>query len=210
MKTMKYAALILLASIGGAALGASYSVVKEESVIGVVVRKAGPLSAMAHNHFIYAGDYEVVEAFDPESASGVVVFNHQDLINDEHSTTMRYSADIQSRGIVNEEFAELSQDDRNTIRGHMLAGDQLGQGEITVKFVGFTGEKANIEMTVKGVSVVKEVEAVFEQDESTASLSVTGPFLFSDFGIKPYSAFGGLLRNKDEFYVYGRFYLKAN
>tara|TARA_B100001094_G_C18056809_1_gene732916 strand:+ start:74 stop:700 length:627 start_codon:yes stop_codon:yes gene_type:complete len=201
--------LSVLSVICSGVFGSTYTVNREDSIIGVVIRKEGPLSAAAHNHFIFADDYQVLSSFDPDAAEGSVSFNHQDLVNDVHAVTMRYSSDLRSRGIVDEEFKELSEDDRNTIRGHMLADDQLGKGDITVKFLGFTGKNASIELTVKDVSVTKEVEAVFEENGDSASLAVTGPFLFSDFGIKPYSAFGGLLRNKDEFYIYGRFNLNV-
>jgi len=207
MRRFRIGLIAIMVGLAGQAYAQNLKVNKDNSVIAVIVNKTGPLKAMGHHHFIFASQYEVTTPFNPSTGSGSVTFDHQELINDLYEVTSLYNDDIVAKGLVDENFKPLSAEDRSTIRGHMLAEDQLGEGRINVRLISLGEATAELELTIRGARVIREIEARFEQNGDTAMLSLNGPFNFSDFGIKPYSAFGGLLSNKDQFYIYGRFEL---
>ncbi len=50
--------------------------------------------------------------------------------------------------------------------------------------------------------MAKPVPARYELADGILTIEAIGAFNFTDFGIKPYSAFLGAVKNEDEFHVY--------
>ncbi|MCB9776982.1 MAG: YceI family protein [Alphaproteobacteria bacterium] len=100
---------------------------------------------------------------------------------------------------------ELSDGDRKSIRKNMLAKDQLnGESFPTISFAskscaGSGGSvKVQGDMTLRGQT--KPVTVTLKVDADGSTLTATGAFQArgSDFGLEPFSAMLGALKNRDD------------
>ena len=195
-----------------------WQIVEDESVFAVVTRKEGFAARFAHNHLIVASDYLVRLDLDPERL-GSTVFDLEafapDLIVDDPDQRERWEARIVELGLV-DELGSPSEEDRAEIRETMLSDDQLDaerdprisvalvdvrEGETQVGSVVFP-YRVEIAVRIHGETVTREVAADFEIVENRISVEAVGEFTFEEFGIEPYSAFLGSVKNKNEFAVY--------
>ncbi len=108
----------------------------------------------------------------------------------------------------------VSQSDREQIREHLRAPEQLnleehGTLEFTSKSCALTGGtgkagRSVVEVTgdLKLRGVTREVRLPLEVAVDEAQVAARGVLTtrHSDFGFEPYSALGGLFKNKDELY----------
>ena len=220
--------LLALSAVGvGADLAAQspdaapWTVLPEESVFAVVTEKAGFAARLAHNHLIVASDYNVALDFDPDRPSATA-FEFEarvaGLLVDSDEERIEWESAIRALDLVSE-LGTPGEDDRRKIREEMLADGQLDAEEhptLSARLVAVREEisafgsvefshVAEVEVQIRGQSVVKDVSARFqidEADENRVNIEVVGQFMFEEFGIEPYSAFMGSVKNKNEFDIY--------
>lgn len=199
--------------------GAEIVVDAEESLFAVVTHKGGVAAGQAHNHLVTAGDYRVALDFaplNPLEASFELELAAEDLIVDRWDLEQAWYQRFVELGVLDEPWSELSEKTRSKIRGAMLGRKQLDAAKFpkiaarvtairekstTVGEVSFDHE-VTLALEMHGRIVEKAVSARYEADHGEIVVEAVGAFLFSDFGIKPYSAALGLVKNLDMFHVY--------
>jgi hypothetical protein len=228
---LPFALLFALMCVAGAD-PVLYTVDREQSVFAVVTHKAGVAARLAHNHLIIAKTYTCEirgETDSVEKYSFSLTFPATALEPDVPEAQTRWFPEIKKAGILAETFSEVSESDRATIKEHMLAKGQLDAEqypEIKAELVSIqsissnpsikptVGEKtfehaATIRLTVHGKTVERAIPANVAVDNGVLFVEAVGQFRFTEFGIKPYSAFLGTVKNKDEFHVYVQIQAKA-
>jgi hypothetical protein len=119
-------------------------------------------------------------------------------------------------GILEEAQGPVSPSDRSSIRQHMLDSDQLDAAkypEVTAELVRVTPKTAKlgstefayaatVRFTLHGKTVERDAAANIDVKERTLHVEATAQFRFTEFGIAPYSAMLGTVRNEDRFDVY--------
>jgi len=201
------------------AVAATYAIVASDSVFAIVTHKAGIASALAHNHMVYPSSYTAETSYDPahpDQSRFLLRFPVAALVIDDPEAKARHFPGINASGILDTPFPEVSGKDRKTIRENMLAESQLDAEhypEISAELKGVRlqqstqGDKtyayeATVALTVHGTAVERPFSANLEVTDDTVHVEAVGSFKFTDFGIKPYSAFLGAVRNQDTFHVY--------
>lgn len=192
----------------------------EESVFAIVTHKAGLFSGQAHDHFVAAGSYAARLAAS-RAAVDRTVFEIElaaaDLVVDSPELQKTWYPRLEALGILDEPFGEVTEKDRGKIREAMLGKKQLDAQRfprLRARVAGVVEETSTLgeaEMThrvtlafeVHGETVERPVAARASWDDDGAlHVEAAGVFRFTDFGIEPYSAFLGAVKNADEFHVY--------
>lgn len=225
MHLSKYRSRIAIVALvvcwGPVARAASYAVVPEESVFAVITHKSGVAARFAHNHIIAPKQYtcrieasgDAVEALQCELHFPVTA-----LVADAPAAQKQWFPALKAVGILEEAFPEVSESDRATITEHMLAKGQLDAKtypEISAKLTGLKrapskrGDTsfawiATIALTVHGKTVEREMPANISLEAGVLTAEACGGFRFTEFGIAPYSAYFGAVKNQDGFDVYVR------
>jgi hypothetical protein len=211
-------ALLLLLTSGNVDAG-EYRVLSEQSVIAVVTHKGGFASGAAHNHFIAASGYEVRLQFDvsdPLSTSFELECKATDLVVDDPGMRRKWHPRLRALEILEAPFKELSEKDREKIRQTMLDDKQLDVSAfpiISARSQAVAAESSKLgevafpfrialRFQVHGQEVEAPVVARYELEGERLHVEAVGLFRFKDFGIKPYSAMLGAVKNKNEFHVY--------
>lgn len=204
---------------------AEYIIDKERSVFAVVTHKAGVASAFAHNHFIHATAYDATLAAAesaPEATKFAATVQADQLGVDDPVMQARYAPLLREWGVLDEPFGgKLSGKQRAEIRSNMLAENQLNAAEypeIAAELRGVrplaanTAHGANYEataaITIRGTAVETSFPARIQWDEDGLHITAVVPLTFSAFGIKPYSALLGAVRNQDQFHIVADFYAR--
>lgn len=191
---------------------------EEESVFAVVTKKAGFAARLAHNHLVVARDYLVRLSLNPERLERTV-FDLEavspSLVVDDPAERDRWEERIVALGIV-DDLGAPDEGQREEIREKMLSDDQLdaeSDPRISVTLIGVqSGETvegdvtfpyvAEIAIRVRGETVTREVAADFRVEGDRIHVEAVGHFTFEEFGIEPYSAFLGSVKNSNDFVVY--------
>jgi len=156
-------------------------------------------SAFAHDHVMRADNFE-----------GIVVYNPDDLSACEISFSVPV-ADLRVDETGMRELVgygdELTVGDRETIREHMLANDQLKISSFsTIAFDSTTcsgdsgtGGTLTVQggLTVRGRTADVSLPVRFEIDDGQFYAQASFDMNHSQFGMEPYSAYGGAVRNDD-------------
>lgn len=210
---------ILAAGLATApAAGDSVDLDLEASVVAVLTHKAGLAAGLAHDHLIAAGDPEIELDFDPAAPGETACSLHlrSDALRvDDADLERRTYPLLEAWGLLDEPFAELSDKDRGKIRKAMLGKDQLAADdhpEISARLVALEESesqlgketfewRATVALTVRGKTIEKSLAARYRLDGEQLRIEAAGAFLFSDFGIEPYSALLGAVRNQDTFHL---------
>jgi polyisoprenoid-binding protein YceI len=187
------------------------------SVFAVVTRKAGVAAAFAHDHLITAPRATVQLAFDaadPGATRATWSSSVESLEFDPPGPRARLEARLHEIGIGPADLPSVSATDRKKVREAALGKSQLdaaGFPELKAELLGlepatkasgaFTWT-AKLRFTVRGKSVEHPLTARFEDKGGKLTAEAYGDFLFSEFGIEPYSAALGAIRNEDRFFVY--------
>lgn len=216
-------ACLALAWLTASASGGTELVLSPEaSLLAVVTHRGGPAARLAHDHLVVAGDYRAGASFspqDPSAARVAVEVPVGALVADDRALEERWFPRFRELGVLADPFKEASESDRAKIREAMLSAKQLDaerhpaiSGRLTavreqaarVGSVPFT-HVATVELTVHGRTVSRDLAARFEEGEAgSVLLEAIGVLRFTDFGIEPYSAALGAVRNQDEFHLYVR------
>lgn len=190
----------------------------DDSVFAIVTRKKGLASALAHNHFIAARQFEATLKADPSRLNnGEFQFKTKatDLQVDRPDLQKRWFPNVQALGWMTQPFESLSESNRETVRENMLDEGQLNEKsfpEITARVekisdapsqVGerkFT-KKATVAISLHGKTVSRDFSANINLQDQELLAEAAGSLKFSDFGITPYSAMMGAVGNEDSFYL---------
>ncbi len=169
-----------------------------ESIADLKVFKAGVASTFAHDHVIRAG--RLMGAFDyipgnPPHLAGTARLSVQDLIVDLPEAR-------KAHGLTH----MLSPSDRKTVRENMLNAEQLDVSnyplmEFRAKKLVQTPDKSSLSisgsLTIKGQTRALSFPVSVRRDGQTLVIEGRVKFKQSDFGITPYSAMLGAVRNQD-------------
>lgn len=189
------------------AAGRHYRIDSDESEVRILVFKAGALERFGHNHVVRAKD-----------VSGDLYLTG-DLAESGFELTIPLEGFVvdppEARAVEGEGFrTELSDEARRSTRENMLGPDGLDADRhpvIRIRSADLVGPPwqmdATVRITLHGVTRQRTVPIAIVRDKET--LTVIGRFELNqtDYGIEPYSAFGGGLRVADELRV--RFRLVA-
>jgi hypothetical protein len=190
----------------------------EQSVLAVVTHKAGFASGLAHDHLVVADPSEARLAFSPERPDATtfsVEVTLSDLVADDPTMQERWYPDVEALGVLAEPFGSPSEEDRVKIRGAMLGRGQLDAErhptlrarllEVTPEptTVGSVehGYRLAVEISLRGVTRRESFTARLDEEDGAWRFEALGALLFSDYGIEPYSAFLGAVKNQDRFHV---------
>ncbi len=220
------AGLAFVFSAACSARAAEFTVDPAESIFTVIVHKAGIAARFAHNHLVYPGEYTTalsLENSDLATAQFSLSFPTEKLLVDSPDMHKKWYPALDKAGILDEPFKEISEKDRATISEHMLDVSQLDAKqypEISVKLASLRAEStqdgkyphthiATIEFTVHGKTISRECPASVTIKDDSIKIEAKGEFTFSEFGIKPYSALMGAVKNQDTFHIYAHIAAKA-
>lgn len=213
-------ALAAVAGPAGAAAVAApaWSVDLGRSLFAVLTRKAGPAARLAHDHLIVARAPRVELGFDPsapEAARLVVTVPVQSLDVDPPAERRARSPRLRELGLLDAELPAVDEGDRGKVREAMLDDDQLDGTRfptVTAELVGLArrgggegarvalGWDATVRLTVRGRTVERRVPARWELVDGELRAEAVAEARFTEFGIEPYSAFLGAVRNADLFH----------
>ena len=215
--TLSVLALVLSLAVGDDQVRSS-RIVTEESVLAVVTHKGGIAAGLAHDHLVTAGEPILDLDFDANSPTGISMelkIEASDLIVDDPESRRRWSPRLTELGILEEALGEIPEKQRKKIRQSMLGQRQLAADEfptilariVDVRTTDGTGSSfftfgVNLALTVRGQTVTRSVSAGYTVAGDRVTIEAFGSFRFTDFGIKPYSAMLGAVKNQDEFHVY--------
>lgn len=168
--------------------------------LAVKVFKTGAGSSLAHDHVVVASKFtgkgSLDEAGKPESLQLELVVDVNALVPDEPEARRKYH-------LPN---TPVPEDDRKKVKANMLDADQLDAAKFpTITFVVskvYAEESGALQclgkLTLHGVTKELLFPIKVKTGEGTVEGDASVRFKTSDFGIKPYSAALGLIRNKDD------------
>jgi polyisoprenoid-binding protein YceI len=207
--------MILLFAPTLTAQAAEYTIDPARSVFAVLTHKAGIGSAVAHDHLIVAP--APVEKFDyvasaPEKTTIEVRIDVASLQVDPPAQRAAWAPLMKRIGILSADLPPVADGDRAKIREAMLGADQLDaanhpeiRAELAVlaraPALEATCLKLKLGLTIRDKKVERLLEACTRGGD-TLEIGIVRAFRFSDFGIEPYSALLGAIRNDDEFHVF--------
>lgn len=175
----------------------SYLLDTRRSSFVVQVFKEGAASAFAHDHVISATDVRgtvVVDITDVKTARVDVEVMTAGLINDDPKLRKRFKIE-----------GEMSPDDRQKVLENMRSADQLDVAQFPVMTfvstaaapVDATTVNLSGRLTMHGVTRDVNLPVKVKLDGDTIDGRGSLSLKTSDFGIKPFSAFFGAVKNKD-------------
>lgn len=214
-------AIVLLASalLAGAASGDAFTLDTENSIFAIVTHKSGSFAWLSHNHLIYAEDYDAELTIDGNDLSTVafrIEFPAKNLVVSDAEGHKRWNPSVLEAGLLDKPLEKTSPKNRQKIRENMLSKKQLDAEQfpkIAAALTKVREDKAEepghththlaaIEITLHGQTLTRDFPAKIALEEGTLHIEVTASCNFTDFGIEPYSALGGLIKNRDHFDVY--------
>lgn len=174
-----------------------YSINKKDSELIVRLFKEGIASAFAHNHVVRAGDFSGWVVFKkdcPELFKMEVEVPSASLIADHQKEREKYN------------LRDLNEDDRKEINESMKGSEQMHVKKYPIiRFRSSNLEKTGTDsytitgdFTLHGTTKKIKVPADITIDKNVINISGEFRFLQSDYGIEPYSAGWGTIKNKDE------------
>lgn len=194
----------------GTAYAAPLTIDPQHAVFGVVVRKAGIAQGLAHDHLITAAVADSI-AFTRETDGGYRFegrFSAETLAVDDPDLRRRTEPRLIELGLLDDPFGALSERQRSKVRDNMLDENQLDAARfptIEATLLSLESSEARLSLTIRGVTHERKFKTNIAERDGAIEVEAWGPLLFSDFGIKPYSAALGAVRNRDEFFLYVRF-----
>jgi hypothetical protein len=211
---MKNFISLVLMFYAAAGLSAPYEVDRAQSIFAVVTHKAGLASALAHNHLVYPSSYQIALEADDFPTKISLEFQTANLVIDDVEMQQRFYPALKDAKILAEPFSEAQAKDREEMRKAMLAGDQLAAGQFptikaeTIKIGQDPTDKARLllttALTIRGKTVKRDLVGRLSSANNQLAIEIAGSYKFTDFGIEPFSAFMGAVRNQDTFHVFAR------
>lgn len=177
----------------------SYVLDAKNTTVVIQVFKDGAAAAFAHDHTVHATEIAgelVVDPADLTTAKLGIVVQTKTLVNDDAQVRRQFGLD-----------PTVPDKDKKAVLESMLGADQLDVGRHpTVAFKSTAVDKSGDKLTLVGdltlhgqTRPVKMPISVHVQDDGKTVIG-DGKVRFkqSDWGMKPYSAFLGAVKNKDE------------
>jgi polyisoprenoid-binding protein YceI len=220
-------AVVLFVFISSPLAAAQLHGAEAAGVFSVILHRGGTTYWLAHNHLMVADAREAkvelnVEPTKLESGEFRVVIDVQKLIVDDAALHQKWNKRIRDLAILNEDFIDLSLDDRTKIRSQMLAEDQLAaamfpqikaelvnlkslpstRGQVSFNYAGV------LRMTIRGKTKEIPVQANVHVDGDNLSVEAAGISDLTDFGIIPISIMLGAIKVLPEFEIYANFRTK--
>lgn len=225
------ALLGVLVLTGTVARAEEWTIAESESVFAVVTQKAGIAAGLAHDHLVVAEGAKVVLRFDPDrplEARFELDVAASDLVVDDPDLRARWAPRLVELELLPDAGEDLSEKSRAKIARSMLGGSQLDAashpriaatiGGIRAKRTERAGAvfdyEVDLTLEVRGKAVTRPAAARYSLDAASNGgellIEALATFQFTDFGIEPYSAMLGAVKNADEFYVYLNLWAKAS
>lgn len=209
------------------ASAATYEVDRAASLFAVVTHKAGFASGLAHNHLVVA-DRVAVTAFEfdpgaPAAARFEATVEAAGLEVDRRADQDRWQARVLALDILQQPFTHPGDSDRQKIRHDMLAAGQLDAArhpKIVARVAGLAPPaagareklpwKLHLELALHGKTIVRDIPASIDvAADGTLTGEAAGEYTYTEFGIPPFSAFLGAVKNEDRFHVLVHLVAKA-
>lgn len=223
MRSRAYVAIVCLVSMlpvnGVCAHATEYTIDPEESVFAAVVHKGGFAARFAHNHFIALDKYNATLSLDGDDVTKTafaVSFAVNDLAPDPDGPRAKWFPRLQETGVLAEAFRPLTDTDRASIKEHMLDPNQLDGAaypDIKAELVRIEPKEsawgkhtfsyaATMKVTIHGMTVERGFASDITLKDGVLHVEGVARFEFTEFGITPYAAFLGTVKNKNAFEIY--------
>lgn len=194
---MRLAALLVAVASAAPAAAETFTVDAAKSELAVTTKKAGVAQGFAHDHVVVARDVEGELSWDPKQPDATkvsVTVKVASLVADEAAARARHGLP-----------GELSDKDRQKVTASMLGDGQLDAERFpTISFVS-TGARPDAEglvvsgrFTLHGVTKSLSLPVKISSRDGAVTGVTRFKLLTSDYGIKPYSAALGTVKNQDE------------
>lgn len=212
-----FALMLLVEQIASAR---EYSIDRSQSIFAVLTHKGGFAAQLAHNHFVFANDYEENLFFDQDTnalhGNLQLTIPVAALQNDLPAVNTKWSHRILELKLLKEDLPTISEADRESIHKTMLSAEQLDVEKFPTIHVSVSEIQKNptlvadevfqlqvkVSVTLHGKTVERLCPANIVSVADQLKAESVGRFTFSEFGIVPYSALMGAVANLDEFHVY--------
>ncbi len=192
------------------------------ALFAIVTHKSGPMAKMAHDHLIYTDKWKTevsVDGDDMSTAKFQLQFPVTSLRVNIEDDSKKWYPKIHALAAQEKPFTKPSPKDRKLIVKHIVGKKQLNAAkyaEIKAELKSVLPKESTrgktkfayeavIALTVCGKTVEYPFAANIDDKDGKLKIEAIGEYKFTDFGIKPYSAFFGAVGNKDRFYVYVNF-----
>jgi polyisoprenoid-binding protein YceI len=210
--------------LAGAARAGEWRLDPARSVFAVLTHRAGLAARLAHDHLIVAPGVAATLDFDPEHPEAARCLARAEataLAIDEPGPRTELSPRLVELGALDAPLPPVDAGDREKVRAAMLGTSQLDaerfrevsgelvalaprSGTASPGALGAFDWQARIRLTVRGRTVEKTVPVAWRVAAGELTAEALGEFRFTDFGITPYSAVLGAVRNQDRFELYLR------
>lgn len=205
----------------------AWTIDEERSVFAVLTHKAGVGARLAHDHVIHADGVVASLDFDPAAPEDVRFTFEASvarLVVDDPAMQQGLAPFLEALDLLDDPFETLKEKSRRKIRTSMLGVDQLDADRhetLSARIVSVEVEsstrggvefshRVGLSVTIRGMTVEIPVVARFVLDPATKALTVdaVGDARFTDFGIEPYRAMLGAVRNDDTFQIIVRLHAR--
>jgi len=214
-----FSGLGLLLILSVAAHAATFTIDRDQSIFAVITHKGGIAARLAHNHIVYPKDYKADLSLDGNDVTQCrfkLNFPVDHLQNDTLGMQVLWFPKIKKAGILDEAFEAISDQERAKIRHTMLGSKQLDAKDYpeiraVVKRISKRTTRVNkqtydyvvtLAFTVHSKTVERDIPARIRLDNDVLNVTAIGEYKFTEFGIKPYSAMLGAVRNRDTFNLF--------
>jgi polyisoprenoid-binding protein YceI len=188
-----------------------YVIDTAKTYFAIVTGKEGLARAAAHEHVVVAKNYEAnlsIDEQDPTKSSFNLAISTAKLVIDNPDDQKAVYNILKKLKLRDAKFPKLDAKELKDVRESMLSKEQLDVknfNKITVRIAKITNNKASNDykikfiMKVKNKTVTKFMNVKVSHDKNLLKINGHTKIKFSDFGIKPYSAFLGVVKVSDEF-----------
>ncbi|BBM82439.1 hypothetical protein [Candidatus Uabimicrobium amorphum] len=219
MKKTLLCAILCFMTIFTYGLNEEFTVVGNKSLLSVVVQKAGVASYLAHDHLIYAYKFDATLNYSHKNENDTtfsIKIKADNLYADYHPLSKMWNPTLNKLGAFSRKFTKLSDSDRKKVRTNMLSSSQLDSKNhtyIKAKVLQIIDKETQVgerkfnkliklSLTVKGKTITREIPGNMKLKNGTLFVEALGKYKFTEFGITPYSALLGAIRNSDDFHLY--------
>ncbi len=201
------AAMIVALTLSAEARAMDYAIDTDRSEFVVQLFKGGIAAALAHDHVIRAAEFKGAARFDPGApgeASIWIEVGVASLKADEPEIRKKYGLE-----------SSVSDKDRRKVQATMLSAKQMDVDNFPAISFRSTGIEEHGEgeylisgdLTIHGVTKRVSFPVAAEEVDGGLHVAVSIDFKQSDFGIRPFRAMFGAVRNRDEATLHADIYL---
>jgi len=210
---------LLAALVAGGAWAAPWKIDLAQSCFVVVTHPDGVAASLAHPHVVVAVEPRTELDFDPAHPEATRFSFEVPVLAlevDAPETRAALAPKLREAGALDEPLKEISASTQAKIRRDMLDAGQLfaeRYPEIRATLTSFTPRgaataagvlegSAKVKIELRGMAVERDFPARITVTPGELRAHIVGELAFTDFGIKPYSALLGAIRNADRFHLF--------